>query len=325
MVGDSGEQTIREAAHAWRSTLDDDPSDAERSEFAAWLREDPRHRDAYERAMAVWSLLAEVDRPLPRKPRFAFPRPLWIGSAAALAILLILLIALPGQDEAARPSEVTVVSTDPGEIRAVGLADGTTVTLGGASEIQFVFDGLLRRAQLLRGDAFFDVAHDATRPFVVLADPVEAEVRGTSFAVERRGRQASVLVASGRVLVSADTAGSNERDGPNQAALLEAGQSVRATRSEGLGSPQRIDANDVAAWRSGRLVFVGVPLREVVKALDRYDTRSISLGDTSKAQQPLTATLKLDDVDGSVVLLTETFGLSIDASESGSLILFERD
>ena len=325
MVRDSSEQAIREAAHAWRSTLDDDPSDAERAEFAAWLQEDSRHREAYERATAVWSLLAHVDRPLPRRSRFAFPTPLWIGSAAALVMLVILLIALPGQDEAEPPSEVMVVSTDPGEIRAVGLADGTTVTLGGASEIQFVFGASLRRAQLLRGDAFFDVAHDPARPFVVFADPVEVEVRGTSFSVERRGRQAFVLVASGRVLVSADVVTGNAADAQRPTAFLGAGESVHATRNEGLGNPQRVDANDIAAWRAGRLVLVGIPLREVVRTLDRYDTRNISLANTSSAHEAVTATLKLNDVDGSLVMLAETFGLSIDETGPGSLILAERD
>ena len=323
MVRERREQSILEQAHAWRTAMAEEPSSIDRKEFEAWLHRDARHRRAYERAGAVWDLLADVERPSEREARRRFSGMIWIGSTAAVIFAVVFLAYSPERGSIeAMPAPVTV-TTEPGEVRTAELGDGSTVTLGGASEMRFTQTHSLRRVRLLRGDAFFEVLPNEHLPFVVEAGPAEIRVLGTSFSVEKRSRETSVLVASGNVSVSARRS-YNSTPRSNSAVSLQPGYTVRVT-AERVAPPRQIDAEDIGAWRSGRVVLKAMPLRDVVKTLDRYDSRSIALGYTAFASEPVTATLRLDDVDGSLLMLSETFDLEIDRSRADQILLTERN
>lgn len=319
--------SVLEEAHVWRATLDDNPTAAEKAAFERWLLADSTHRAAYERARGVWSLLGDV----PPEPRTAAPamrtplgtrhppvaRPFWLIAVAA-GLLLTVVLLLTQIDSRSLPGQTVLsVATLPGELRTSTLSDGSTVTLGGDSELRFVTTAGGRHARLLRGDAFFDINHDADRPFIVVAGPAEVRVTGTRFAIEQRGLETEVLVASGRVRVAERSSGRS--DG---AVELGAGQAVKVSRRSGVEAPQTVSTDDVGAWRSGRLIFIGVPLGQVVAALDRYHERPITLDYSLDHDEPLTATLLLRDLDGSLELLAETFQLTVRAvPENNALTL----
>ena len=79
-----------------------------------------------------------------------------------------------------------------------GAYDGSTLTLNTGSTVSVRITGSERRVRLTRGEAFFDVAHDPAKPFVVITDHGEVRVLGTSFGVRQMPAYADVSVAEGR-------------------------------------------------------------------------------------------------------------------------------
>ncbi|MEO0421949.1 MAG: FecR domain-containing protein [Pseudomonadota bacterium] len=322
MEPDRDDEQIRTQAHLWRAVMDDSPTSRERSAFEAWLGEDPRHVSAYERAEAVWGLLADEQEVESAAAQGAPFGRRWgrvsLAIAAAAPVLLTLVIFLTGSPEDLAPPQRTFAfTTAPGEIRTVTLPDTSQVTLGGASQLKYTATARRRQAFLVQGDAFFQVAHIPETPFVVAAAPAEIEVLGTAFAVERREGSASVLVASGTVAIRA----AKRRAGGSDARVVDAQQAVRVSTAGGVGAPRPIDSKRIAPWRSGRLSFEGAPLREVVRALDRYDSRSIRLADTSKADRPVTASLRLAEMEQNLQLLSESFDLEVRRGPTGNIEL----
>lgn len=323
MPRDRSQQSVTDEAHAWRVLLADQPSPADQKEFETWLNKDPSHRRAYERAVRVWELVGKVDRPSDRNERRKLKRTAYLGSLAA-GLAAAYLYFFIEQDNALveTASYVQEFVAKPGEIETIKLGDGSVVTLGGSSRLHFVGDVSTRRALLLHGDAFFEVASDLERPFAVEAGFANVRVVGTSFSVERDARETTVMVSSGNVSVvtTREIRSGESQDNP---VSLNPGFSVSMT-AEGAGIPVPVELSNIAAWRTGRLVLKAEPLGDVIKALNRYDEREISLGYLSGTHIPVTATFRLDDIDGSLLLLCELFNMEIDDSRTGHVLLVEK-
>lgn len=238
---------IDRAAAAWLIRLGSPAlDDADRRTFRAWLDADPAHAAALEEARRLWTGLAgpaaAVERSVRRRR----------GHRAGLALAACLLAALagpwlrPGADYA----------TPYGEMVTVTLADGSRLTLDGNSAADVAIDADTRRVALRRGRAFFEVAPDAARPFVVSAGPVETAVLGTAFAVDRRRDTVEVVVERGRVEVRAGAA-----------VTLRPGQRVAAA-GDRVGAPEPAP-RAALAWRRGLMVFEDRTLGDVAEELGR--------------------------------------------------------
>ena len=182
------------------------------------------------------------------------------------------------------------IVTARGQRATVELRDGSRVTLGADSRLGIPadFDGVTRTVTL-DGEAYFVVAHDASRPFDVRTGFAVTRVLGTRFGVRvDSGRQSvDVVVASGKVALRrvADTAPALE---------LTEGQHARLGRS-GAPDVERDAAVDrLLAWTTGELVFDRTPLSDVVRTLERwYDVRVV-LDDSSIAARRVTAIVRSD-------------------------------
>src|SRR5690606_36135810 len=158
-----------------------EPSAEDRARFEAWLSE-PGHRSAYAELKGTWGrlhalagrttlreALAAADMPaasVRRAGRRRLRLAAATAAAAALAIGLILGAVLlpPGGDE-------TQYATRVGERSMVALSCGSTLELNTDTAVEVDYSGALRRVTLLRGEAYFRVAPDPARPFVVAAGP----------------------------------------------------------------------------------------------------------------------------------------------------------
>ena len=152
------------------------------------------------------------------------------------------------------------------------LPDGSELTLDAQSQADVRFYATHRHVQLGAGAAFFSVARDTARPFVVDAGAARITVLGTRFSVELTGDAVEVQVESGHVRVQAlDSHGR-----PGEPMLLEDGQASRVLGPSGgeagLGRIERLAVAPAAAapWRTGLLVFDATPLRDAVQRLNRY-------------------------------------------------------
>ena len=284
---------IDRAAAGWLVRLGSPAlDDADRRAFRAWLEADPAHAAAFETARRLWDGLDVPAAALAAAGR----RRRRVGLAAAAACLLLLAgVALrEGADHA----------TDPGVRATVTLADGSRMTLDGNSAADVAIDADGRRVMLRRGRAFFEVAPEAARPFVVKAGGVEARVLGTGFAVERQASGVAVVVEHGRVAVREAGA----------AVELAAGETVQAS-ADGLGATEPAALGSALAWRRGLLVFEDRTLAEVAAALERAGGGRIVIPQAGVRALRLSGVFR--DDDPAAVLDAIEAGLGVRAARLG--------
>lgn len=209
--------------------------------------------------------------------------------------------------------------TQPAQRSDVTLSDGTQLILAPDSRLRVAADfGASRRDLYLEGEAYFDVAHDADRPFSVHTRGSVAEDLGTAFLVRAYPEQAGteVVVTEGRVaLQRADAAASRRAEPPPL--LLAAGDLGRLD-AEGLASVERgVDVNRYLAWTRGILAFDDMPLGEVVVNLERWYGVEVRLAESALATQHLTLTARFHEEPVSQVLqrISLTLGLGVERDD----------
>jgi transmembrane sensor len=171
------------------------------------------------------------------------------------------------------------------DTKTVNMPDGSTVFLRKGSTVQYENDyGKQNRNVTLKGEAFFDVRPDATKPFIIAAANTQVQVVGTSFLVNTNNGQVVLFVRTGRV-----------NFGPaNEKVLVIAGEkalyaSSRLTKEKNL-------AENFDAWRSKLLVFDKTPLREAISDIGNYYGVSIRLGSADAPEmEPTTVTARFND------------------------------
>jgi transmembrane sensor len=268
-----------------------DCSLAERQAFQSWLTQAPAHARAYAHARCTSRLvdrlaardarlreLAIAATPLPAVPR---ANASWRFAAAVLLALGLVGLWTLQANVPAQP-EVAHYANNGMQQQRIELADGSRVYLDVGAELDVRMAATGRLLDLHAGRAYFDVAHDASRPFAVVAGGVRTVALGTRFQVALAARGITVTLAEGSVAVSMqDHADWKEILRPGQQLRLEAGgERVRSA----------VDPAAVTAWSTGRLVFKGAPLSEVLADINRYTSLKLRLGDESLGQVPVGGT-----------------------------------
>lgn len=286
---------IREQAVDWMLRVSDpNADDADRSACERWRVEDPRHEEAYQLAARAWTRLPETDaaqiwqspppeqtatseRSAPRlwirrfTPNLAILAP--VGLAAAIALIFTLT---------SQPPPDNLVTTPVGEIRHLVLDDGSQIDLGAASRIRVAITDRERRVALEGGQAFFDVAHDEARPFLVEAGDTEIRVTGTKFDVWALGDHVQVSVAEGSVVVRRPSRSQAQAD--EEVTTLHAGERATVEDDHLVQRPSTTGQAGPGEWRTGRLFYANAPLDVVVADANRYTREPILiLNDELKA------------------------------------------
>jgi transmembrane sensor len=269
------------------------PSEADLRAFDAWISAAPAHAEAYDEALATWLELGRnagrIVRDLAARKRDV-DRKLRRGvvglAAAAAAVAAIALLPQLGA-----PAALQTYATGVGEHRTVTLADGSRIDLNAATRMTVRLGRRERQVALQQGEAVFDVAHDARRPFLVAAGDRQVRVVGTQFDVRRRGGRLSVTVARGavEVLPAAGAAGAAFR--------LHPGQRLDKVEGRPQATVAAVEPRDAFAWRTGRLIYRGQPLSDVVADLNAQFPRPIRIADPRLAAEPISGVLVLDDED----------------------------
>lgn len=269
----------------------------ERAAFDTWYAANPRHQGAYLRASAMQYSLGQLTvhdsmrpplRPDSVCPGAALParrrRNVAVAGVLAAGLAALAVVSL-------RPAgiERTTLVTAHGEFRKVPLADRSVVSMNSGTVLELAYTGNERRIVLARGEAWFEVAKDGSKPFIVESGDVRVRAVGTAFAVRRYPAGASVLVTEGAVDVW------SEGGGARKTAL------VAGTRAFVPRQAQRIDVVDdsaaierALAWRSGKLVFQNRSLADAVADFNRYNARQIVIADTALASKTLVGQYRLD-------------------------------
>lgn len=286
-------ESIDALATEWVSRRDRGSLDAQaQAELTAWLASDARCQGALARAEAAWALLDRAQalvtpgQPLPVQATAnnGSRRRLVFGGIAAALIAGVAVVS--GLHLSAERYETKV-----GEIRNVPLSDGSRVAINTDTRLTVAMQSSARRVRLDQGEAWFQVAKDASRPFVVEAGKVRVRAVGTAFSVRRTGAGVDVLVTEGVVKTWV-----GDDDSATQS--LAAGAHAFVDMSEGM---QRMENNAGAveralAWRDRKIDLNGVTLAQAAVEFNRYNTRKLVIDDPVLAAEPLVGRFEIDAV-----------------------------
>lgn len=189
----------------------------------------------------------------------------WISVAAAAIIIIttgMFFLMRPQRD---KEISYTIAFAGAGERKIVTLADGSKITLNNLSRIKFpqVFTDSIREVYL-EGEAFFQVAHNKKKPFIVKTGKLRVQVLGTSFDIRnyRDEDKIDVTVSTGKVGVVAS--------GKKEYNMLTPGQQLSYDRTTGRMDQSDVVSEDYSSWQHGELIFRNEPLEVICKRLERW-------------------------------------------------------
>jgi len=149
------------------------------------------------------------------------------------------------------------------------LSDGTRVWLNSETSIQYpVAFGAKERRVFVQGEAYFEVAKDANKPFTVQFMSSSVTVLGTSFNIRAypEEKQSQTTLAEGSVRIYS----------PGSSMLLKPGEQVEVNALSGEMVKREVEVKSFTSWKDGRFVFEQQPLEDIMRTLERwYDIRVI--------------------------------------------------
>ncbi|MEI9919904.1 MAG: FecR domain-containing protein [Bacteroidota bacterium] len=230
-----------------------------------------------------------------------------IGIAASIMLVLVVGMWLYVQKPVV--TGLSVVTTDT--TRGVTFADNSKVTLYRNTSIEFPeqFTGSKREVKLLAGEAFFSVAKDPAKPFVIHASFTDIKVVGTQFNVSMKGDEVEVAVSEGRVLVTSNV----------DSVYLDAGSAARFAINK-KATTSETDPN-TWAYASRVLDFKDTPVDEVIRTVEKMYGCEISVTNDSVNKCPITAHFNNDSVDKVLLLISDA--LNVKLEQNGKVFILE--
>lgn len=238
-----------------------------------------------------------------------------LGSTLAAVMLVGACVAIFGRSD---------YSTRVAEIRELPLSDGSVLTLGAKSELDVRFTDTERIVRLDRGEAFFSVAHNAARPFVVIAGDTRIRVVGTQFNVAYDGRRARVTVLKGEVQITSETGKiarlfhGGEVSTPVR---LLANQRIDAEDSAPPGAPETLQGTHVCSWCQGRLDYQDAPLSDIVADANRYYSAEVVIATPALGAERLTTSFRASQIDEMLDTLPGTLSITVKRRVDGTVEL----
>jgi transmembrane sensor len=279
-----------EAASHWVAVLKrGEPGVRDRRALKAWLARDAANAAALDLMMDVWDRLEPL-RPradgmvrtrATQKRRRGTTRPalIWapVAGLAFAGLAAALLLA---------PSSVQTYTTAVGEMRAIALADHSTVWLNTDSRLSVALSPLGRRLKLERGEGEFKVAHETWRPFIVSTANASVRATGTDFSVRAEADGSRIVLVQGRVTVS--------RSDDGETADLRAG-TVLVAPLRGAFRLSKADPDADLSWRRGQLIFYERPIGEVVQEFARYTGVKVRFADEAASRTRISGAFRATD------------------------------
>jgi transmembrane sensor len=329
-------------ASAWRTSLTEAGLEGS-PELEAWLDADADNAKAWRQVNAGWSAVGDAAvsleaialrrEVLGRARRQGGARGRIHATPARIAARLgaaacIAAVVIVGADRLLGGADY---HTALGERRVVTLSDGSRVSLDSRTRVRVrYFEG--RRLDLLSGQARFDVAHDARRPFSVHAGDETVVATGTSFNIDLLGDRVRVTLLQGHVTVLPDagvtarpalSAGAPTLHGANAAVELVAGQ---ALVGEPSAEPQIVPASveRTTAWESGQLVFEDETLAAAAASVSRYAEHPV-IAEPDVARLRLSGVFNTGDPGAFVDAVTHYLPVQSSARADGSIVLVRKN
>ncbi|SDY98435.1 FecR family protein [Delftia lacustris] len=313
----------------------------------AWLQADPFHREIFDsmgrtrqlfgqlqqervqaQAQAQAQKQVKAQRPPAHEParRRTAPSAMqtwpgrWRAAFATAGVALCCALLVGGWHAWDNTARYTLqMATGPGETREVDMPDGSHVTVNFSSTLQVRYYPRRREVVLDSGEAFFEVAPDASRPFTVDSGRSRVKVVGTAFNVRAAPPRLVVKVLRGKVEVRADR---DAADGPVM--LLGPASGVSIDPVTGGHDTVAAPADTVGDWRTGQLRFRRTPLDEVARELSRYLGQPVVLASEELGSLPVSAFFSTASPEPFIELLPDLIPVRVRRQASGGWLIARR-
>ncbi|MFG6412273.1 FecR family protein [Roseateles sp. DC23W] len=304
-----------------------DRSRAMERECLAWQAQSTAHRLAFERCTDTWQEVgglsrAQIQAAVEVRRRVAPLR----GRAGRVAVGLAMLCLAAVSVVLLWPGHT--YGTGVGEQRMIILADGSRMTLNTSTEARVRLTDSQRTVTVEHGEALFEVAKDAGRPFVVKLADAQVVATGTAFLVQssppsQAAEGFGVTLIEGQVIVQR-SAGSAQGE-PRAPVVMAPGERLRVALSPGAArqtaSQMRVDRpklDRLLAWQRGFAIFDETTLAEAVAEMNRYSTVSITLRDPQTFKElRIGGTFRTGDNEAFAQALARLFDLVVTPRDGG--------
>jgi transmembrane sensor len=286
--------------HLWTWTQ------ANQAELDIWLAASEAHHIAYLRQSAVWSTAGRLTAlRTPMRPNSTPPNPRrWIFLRSVAAAAIVAAIGFAAMQYLSRTNDTTYV-TPIGGHEVVTLADGTRIELNTDTALRIRRGADSRGVTLLRGEAYFEVHHDAAHPFAVTASTYRITDLGTKFSVRASSGAIKVSLLEGSAVVAPLDAARSSRS-----ALLWPGDVAIADAKKLVVEKKSVPSLSTAlGWRRGVLIFKDTELADAAAEFNRYNTRKIRVEDGAIAHLKINGTFQAENSELFASSVQELFGL----------------
>lgn len=200
-----------------------------------------------------------------------------------------------------------VYTTGTSEHRRVTLDDGSSIMLGAESSVAVKYSDGERSIALLSGEAYFDVAKEPERPFVVDVSGLKVQAVGTAFNILSGLDDVVVSVTEGVVQVDM-----SEDVQESQTAMLEVGDELEVSRIDQTFTQREEDPSRMLFWQNDVLYFRGEQLKDIFYRIDRYTDQSVELADASVGELLFSGSINRHNIDGWLNTLPLAFPIKIE-------------
>ncbi len=329
--------TPHEAASYWFVRHDAGSMTAEdQLAFDAWLVVSEVHRRAYDQTGSMWTDFEKsADEGELRALRVAalattpalnvWPRAAAVAAGVLIAVTGIVVLTLNRLHSLEASAQLRGTSgqyvTEHNQRSTVRLPDGTLVTMNLDTAFDTDFAAGQRLVRLIKGQAFFDVAKDQHRPFIVAAADRNIQALGTQFDVRLDANRVEVVLLEGRVSVDRSDRSlldKNKRERAHEE--LEPNQRLVAT----VGKPASIsgiNAAQATSWREGWIVFQDETVEQAIAELNRYSDRPIVTTDEAVKRLRLSGVFRIGEPDRFGAVIQELLPIAAERGAHGETML----
>jgi transmembrane sensor len=238
----------------------------------------------------------------------------WRPLRMAAGIVLVAMVGIFAWRSFNKPTQIMAIVSDNKVVHDT-LPDGSTTVLNKRSSIEFEYNPREKiRKVKLRGEGFFEVKHEDTKPFVIQADEALVRDIGTAFNIKSYPDKDTVEVVVESGVVQFYT-------------LSDPGMTVSAgetgfysKRTKTFSKLAKADTN-VLAYKTRVFAFHGTDLRSAIEQINEVYDSKIKLANDIIANCQVTVTFRNNELDEIVEILAETLALTIERTDQNEIIL----